>query len=105
LTYANILVACHGKVGLINLSRPRPARDQPDGRLRLHGRLQGRLHHPQAGAGETCRKPMLAAVAGFALAEGQLFERRQFHAAFALQDQKEGMAAFLEKHKAQFKNR
>jgi enoyl-CoA hydratase/carnithine racemase len=48
---------------------------------------------------------MIAAVAGFALAEGQLFERRQFHAAFAQQDQREGMAAFLEKHKARFKNR
>src|SRR5574338_1325456 len=40
-----------------------------------------------------------------ALAEGLLFERRQFHAAFALEDQKEGMAAFVEKRKAQFRNR
>ena len=40
-----------------------------------------------------------------ALAEGLLFERRAFHAAFALEDQKEGMAAFVEKRKAQFKNR
>ncbi|THF63769.1 enoyl-CoA hydratase [Pseudothauera nasutitermitis] len=39
------------------------------------------------------------------LAEGLLFERRQFHAAFALEDQKEGMAAFVEKRKAQFKHR
>ena len=39
------------------------------------------------------------------LAEGLLFERRAFHAAFALEDQKEGMAAFVEKRKAQFKNR
>lgn len=39
------------------------------------------------------------------LAEGLLFERRAFHAAFALEDQKEGMAAFVEKRKPVFKNR
>ena len=39
------------------------------------------------------------------LAEGLLFERRSFHASFGLTDQKEGMAAFVEKRKADFKNR
>ncbi|MCB1961173.1 MAG: enoyl-CoA hydratase [Rhodocyclaceae bacterium] len=39
------------------------------------------------------------------LAEGLLFERRQFHAAFALDDQKEGMAAFVDKRAASFKHR
>ena len=39
------------------------------------------------------------------LSEGVLFERRLFHAAFALDDQKEGMAAFVEKRKPKFKNR
>ena len=39
------------------------------------------------------------------LAEGIRFERRLFHAMFATEDQKEGMAAFVEKRKAQFKNR
>jgi enoyl-CoA hydratase len=39
------------------------------------------------------------------LAEGVRFERRLFHAAFALDDQKEGMAAFVEKRKPAFKNR
>ena len=39
------------------------------------------------------------------LNEGLLFERRVFHAAFALEDQKEGMAAFTEKRKPAFKNR
>lgn len=38
------------------------------------------------------------------LNEGLLFERRTFHSAFALADQKEGMAAFVEKRKAEFKN-
>jgi enoyl-CoA hydratase len=39
------------------------------------------------------------------LNEGLLFERRVFHSAFALEDQKEGMAAFVEKRKPAFKNR
>ena len=39
------------------------------------------------------------------LAEGVLYERRLFHSQFALADQKEGMAAFLEKRKPTFKNR
>ena len=38
------------------------------------------------------------------LREGLLFERRQFHAMFATDDQKEGMAAFVEKRPAQFKD-
>ncbi|MDD5249603.1 MAG: enoyl-CoA hydratase [Rhodocyclaceae bacterium] len=39
------------------------------------------------------------------LAEGLLFERRSFHASFGLADQKEGMAAFVDKRKPDFKNR
>lgn len=39
------------------------------------------------------------------LAEGLLFERRAFHASFGLDDQKEGMAAFVEKRAARFQNR
>ena len=39
------------------------------------------------------------------LTEGVRFERRLFHAAFAIEDQKEGMAAFVEKRKPNFKNR
>ena len=39
------------------------------------------------------------------LNEGLLFERRVFHSSFALEDQKEGMAAFAEKRKPTFKNR
>lgn len=38
------------------------------------------------------------------LAEGVRFERRLFHAAFATEDQKEGMAAFVEKRAAKWEN-
>jgi enoyl-CoA hydratase len=39
------------------------------------------------------------------LSEGLRFERRLFHSLFALDDQKEGMAAFTEKRKPNFTNR
>ncbi len=39
------------------------------------------------------------------LAEGVRFERRLFQAAFATEDQKEGMAAFVEKRTAEWKNK
>jgi enoyl-CoA hydratase len=39
------------------------------------------------------------------LAEGVRFERRLFHSTFATEDQKEGMAAFVEKRKPVFKHR
>jgi enoyl-CoA hydratase len=39
------------------------------------------------------------------LREGLLYERRLFHAMFATEDQKEGMAAFLDKREAQFRDK
>jgi enoyl-CoA hydratase len=39
------------------------------------------------------------------LAEGVLFERRVFQSQFSLEDQKEGMAAFVEKRKPVFKHK
>ncbi|MFO1187910.1 MAG: enoyl-CoA hydratase-related protein, partial [Alphaproteobacteria bacterium] len=39
------------------------------------------------------------------LAEGVRFERRLFHSMFATHDQKEGMAAFIDKRKPKFENR
>ncbi len=39
------------------------------------------------------------------LAEGVRFERRLFHSTFAIEDQKEGMAAFSEKRKPEWRHR
>ena len=39
------------------------------------------------------------------LADGLMYERRLFHAMFATDDQKEGMAAFLDKRPPQFRHR
>ena len=39
------------------------------------------------------------------LAEGVLFERRVFHSLFATGDQKEGMAAFVEKRAPKFEHK
>lgn len=39
------------------------------------------------------------------LSEGLLFERRQFHALFATQDQKEGMSAFADKRKPEWEHK
>jgi len=39
------------------------------------------------------------------LSEGLLFERRMFQMLFATEDQSEGMAAFLEKREAQFRDK
>jgi enoyl-CoA hydratase len=65
-------------------------------------------------AGTIAQKSQLAAMAvkesvnraqETSLHEGLIFERRLFHALFSTEDQKEGMAAFLEKRPAQFQDR
>ena len=47
----------------------------------------------------------MSAAPEMSLSEGLRFERRMFHALFATEDQKEGMAAFVEKRKPAFKDR
>src|SRR5262249_13940759 len=50
-------------------------------------------------------KESIARADETSLSEGLRFERRLFHALFATEDQKEGMAAFAEKRKPAFKDR
>ena len=50
-------------------------------------------------------KEMVNAAFETSLAQGILFERRLFHGLFGSEDQKEGMAAFVDKRKAEWKGR
>ena len=50
-------------------------------------------------------KELVQAAYETTLSAGVALERRLFHSLFAFDDQKEGMAAFVEKRKAQFKGR
>ena len=50
-------------------------------------------------------KEMVNVALESTLTEGVRFERRLFHSLFAFEDQKEGMAAFVEKRKPDFKGR
>ena len=68
----------------------------------------------RAAAEKIAEKSQIAAIAAkdavnrayeTTMAEGLNYERRAFHALFATDDQKEGMAAFLEKREAQFRDR
>ncbi|WP_293572956.1 enoyl-CoA hydratase [Phaeobacter sp.] len=72
------------------------------------------LDEATAAAQKIAEKSMLTAMAAkeavnrsyeLPLSEGMLFERRVFHSMFATEDQKEGMAAFLEKREAQFRDK
>jgi enoyl-CoA hydratase len=50
-------------------------------------------------------KEMVNAAYEMTLAQGIVFERRLFHGLFGTEDQKEGMAAFVDKRKADWKGR
>ena len=67
--------------------------------LHVAGRIAKRSKPVIAAA----RRAILAAEAG--LARGMLTEQREFYATFDLADQKEGMAAFLEKRQAQWQDK
>ncbi len=72
------------------------------------------LDEATAAAQKIAEKSLLTAMAAkeavnrsyeLPLSEGMLFERRVFHSMFATEDPKEGMAAFLEKREAQFRDK
>ncbi|MBF9045790.1 enoyl-CoA hydratase [Rhodobacterales bacterium LSUCC0031] len=72
------------------------------------------MDEAMAAAAKIAEKSMLATMAvkeavnrsyETSLREGLLFERRLFHGLFATDDQKEGMAAFLEKREPQFRDK
>ncbi len=75
---------------------------------------EGFVEAVMAIAAEIADKPLIAAMFAkeavnrafeTSLAEGLRFERRMFHATFGTEDQKEGMGAFADKRKAEFKHR
>ncbi|NKX73541.1 enoyl-CoA hydratase [Rhodobacteraceae bacterium R_SAG3] len=72
------------------------------------------IEEAMAAANKIAEKSVLTSIAAkeavnrayeLPLNEGMLFERRVFHSMFATEDQKEGMAAFLEKREAQFRDK
>jgi enoyl-CoA hydratase len=72
------------------------------------------MEETQAAAQKIAEKSLIASLAvkeavnrayETTLTEGLLFERRLFHSLFATEDQSEGMAAFMEKRTAQFRDR
>ena len=81
-------------------SRVYPVDELVDGAVGVAGNIaaKGRLSVYAA-------KESVNAAFETGLAEGVRLERRLFHALFATEDQKEGMAAFAEKRKANFQNR
>ena len=66
------------------------------------------LVYDAAGIGfilSTAAKEAVKVALESTLAEGVRFERRAFYSTFALDDQKEGMAAFTERRPANFTHR
>jgi enoyl-CoA hydratase len=59
----------------------------------------------QSGVAVMMNKELVNAAYETTLATGVAMERRLFHSLFAFEDQKEGMAAFVEKREPQFKGR
>ena len=80
----------------------------------VDGSVQCTLQFSAAGlaarlARKECRGRYLSliapAVPALAAAEGLRFEKREFWSCWSLDDQKEGMAAFVQKRKPEFKNK
>lgn len=82
------------------VSRVVPVADLMDEAMKVAGKIANLSQHAVMMIKEAINR-------GFAttLAEGARFERGQFYSLFATEDQKEGMAAFIEKRKPVFTNR
>ncbi|MDZ4392218.1 enoyl-CoA hydratase [Cypionkella sp.] len=86
------------RAGLV--SRIIPAADLIDEALKTAAKIAAKSAVAVRAAKESVNRAQETA-----LREGLLLERRLFHAMFATEDQKEGMAAFLEKRPANFQDR
>ncbi len=85
---------------------------RPGGARRAGGEPDGGGDESRRRPSPICRCPRCwrprrrsTAPSRSALSEGVLFERRVFHSLFATDDQKEGMKAFVEKRKPEWKNK
>ena len=87
------------RCGLV--SRVVPAADLLDEALKVAARRSPSLSRPVV----MMAKESVNRAYETTLSEGVRFERRLFHSIFATEDQKEGMAAFIEKREANFRNR
>lgn len=81
------------------------ARVVPADRLLAEAREAAARIAAQSPLAVMANKEMVGAAFETTLAQGVQFERRLFHSLFAFEDQKEGMAAFVEKRKPAFKGR
>ncbi|HRJ60236.1 MAG TPA: enoyl-CoA hydratase [Azospirillaceae bacterium] len=97
LTGRNMDAAEAERAGLV--SRIVPADNLLDDALKTAERIAS-MSRPVA----MMAKEAVNAAFETGLAEGVRFERRMFHASFALVDRKEGMAAFVEKREASWKD-
>lgn len=79
------------------VSRVIPAADLIDEAMKVAGKIAAKSAISVRAAKESVNRAQETT-----LREGLLFERRMFHAMFATEDQKEGMAAFVEKRPAKF---
>lgn len=86
------------RAGLV--ARIVPAADLVDDALKTAGKIAAKSAVAVKAAKEAVNRAQETN-----LREGVLLERRLFHAMFATQDQKEGMAAFIEKRPAKFNDR
>jgi enoyl-CoA hydratase len=86
------------RAGLV--ARVVPAADLLDEALKTAEAIAG-----MAPLAAMATKEQVNAAFELGLAQGVVFERRLFHGLFGSEDQKEGMAAFVDKRKAEWKGR